>query len=123
VGCFFVAALFCDQINLDDLICGCVVLHGEAEVPATVPGLCDGPSVAGCWHRGFSPDALGVRQPVAPSRATIRVIIDQDSPSLPAISSRIVGNVIPFLEDSSAVSFDDELAKEKLYLQSCSLLI
>jgi hypothetical protein len=123
VGWFFVAALFCDQANLDDLLSRSVVLHDDDKVYATDLGACEGTNSPKCWEQQRSVGASAVRQSAPLSRTIVRVIIDQDSPSTPAGQIHILVKPLPSLENSPAVSFDNELPTELLYLQFHSLLI
>jgi len=123
MGWFFVACLFCDAANLDDLLSRSVVLHDDDEVYASDLDGCEGTNSSMCWEQQRSIGTSAVAQPPPVSRTTVRIIIDQDSPSLPADQYQFVSRPFPFLEDSPAVSSDDELPTALLYLQFHSFLI
>ena len=123
MGWCFVVALFCDGANLDDLIAGSIVLHEDDEVYATELGAHGGINFPVSWEHQRSIGASAVRQSAPSSRTTVRIILDQDSPSLATGHVHLGYGLFPLLKDSSPVSFDSELPTELLYLQFRSLLI
>jgi len=122
-GWLFVATLFCDEANLDDLLSGSVVLHDDPEVSATELGACEGTNYPMCCEQQRSVGASAVRPSVPLSPTIVRITMDQDSPSPPANQTHIGFESLPCHEDSPAGSLDNELPTELLYLQFRSLLI
>jgi hypothetical protein len=123
MGWCFVATLFCDGANFDDLISGSIVLHEDDEVYATDLRACEGTNFPMSWEQQSSGGASAVRQSIPLSRTTVRIIIDQDSPSPPGGHIHLAYELFPFFTDSSAISFDNDIPTELLYLQFRSLLI
>ena len=118
---FFIATLFSDEANLDDLVCGHLVLHDGDEVVHL--GMNDGANPPMCWARCCSTGATALRQSLPLSQISVRIILDQDSPSATAVAFQTVSNSLPILEDSPTVSFDHELPVGLLHLRYHRLLI
>jgi hypothetical protein len=123
MGWCFVVTLFCDGANLDDLIAGSIVLHEDDEVYATELGAHGGINFPVPWEQQSSMGASAIQQSAPSSRTTVRIILDQDSPSLATGRAYLAYEPFPFLKDFSPASFDNELPTELLYLQFRSLLI
>jgi len=123
VGWFFVATLFSDGANLDDIFLGSVVLHDDYEVIGADPGACAESSglTWGVVHE--SAGISGIRQSVAFLRNPLRVIIDQDSLSLAADRFGNLFQIRCNLDDSPNVPIDCQLSSKPLYIRFCSLLI
>jgi hypothetical protein len=119
----FVAALFSDAANLDEFVCGHLVLHDGDEVVIANLGIDHGANTPMCPVKCCSTGASGVRQSVPLSPAFVRVIIDQDSPSNAAVGFLSVSDFLPILVDSPVVSSGSQLPVELLHLRHCTLLI
>ena len=77
----FVASLFCDGANLDDLLGGRCVIHDDVEIAAASTGIFSGLSVSAPGLSQVQAGAI-VAAPFVPSPAMkVPVVIDQDSPS------------------------------------------
>jgi hypothetical protein len=122
-GWFFIATLFCDGANLDDLLSGSVVLHDDDEVIAADQSPYAGADIPVCRGDYSYAGASAVRQPVHLLRAPVRVIIDQDSPSLAAGRFQIGSATLPLLKDSPEANFECPLPPESLFIRFRSLLI
>jgi hypothetical protein len=123
VGWFFVATLFCDGANLDDIFIGSVVLHDDIDVIGPDLGACSGSGVLMCGKRHESGAVSSVRQSASLLRTPIRVVVDQDSPSLAADRFSYVSELRFKLYDSPQVPIDGQLCTKPLYIRFCSLLI
>jgi len=125
VAWLFLAALFCDGANLDDLLPGSVVLHDDADVMScgvAGPGVGALSQAAGSPVRGASTLTLPVQFP-SQMRGLVRVIVDQDSPSLTAMSCEGVPSWCAAANASAGVSADLRLPTSLLYLRNRSLII
>ncbi len=82
----FVAALFADGANLDDLCPGAIILHDDDEVAVPANFGLDAQPGPGAAHRHSafpSPHSRHGDSKSSPA-APVRVVVDQDSPSLQA---------------------------------------
>lgn len=120
---FFVAALFCDGANLDDLFSDFVVLHDDDEAGATASAAYGWTNGRVCWEQHNTTGTPEVRQSPPFLRSLVRVIIDQDSPSLTADGFHAIFNPLRFLKDSSSDLFFRQLPTELLHIRFHSLLI
>ncbi len=121
VAWFFLAALFCDSVDLDDLFEPGVVLHDDVEIL----GACAENGVAREYALGHEPQrSLGLGKTFAHQRLhRVRVFIDQDSPSLAANRLSILLQAPLFLKDSPEEAADQHFPADLLYLRFRSLLI
>jgi hypothetical protein len=115
----FVAAYFFDAANLDDLVPGSVVLHPDTNESSLVPST--------VLFAGFS----GTPSRPAPLPATpvqcnnthaIRLIIDQDSPSL-AAEQLVAISCSTILSEEQCLPVQSYRSASSLYLLNCTLLI
>lgn len=120
---FFVATLFCDAANLDDLFTGSIVLHDDEEVIAANLACPVGSATQMYGAQGIVKGSSGIRESAPLSPAHVRLIIDQDSPSLAAGQILIDFMSRCILENSPAASFESQLPIELRYLRFRSLLI
>ncbi len=115
----FVAAYFFDAANLDDLIAGNTVVHPDTnESPLAPPeASCD------CT---VSTPAIPASHPSAPTQYgkshTLRIIIDQDSPSL-AAEQLIAISCSTILCEQQSLPIQSYRSSSSLYLLNCTLLI
>jgi hypothetical protein len=123
LGWLFLATLLSDAVNLDDLVCGHPVLHDMDDVVLINLGMFDGADAPMCRAKRCPREASGIRQSALLSPASVRIIIDQDSPSIGAPPSQTISDSLPVPEDSPAVSFKDRLSVDLLHLRHCTLLV
>ncbi len=119
---FFVASLFADGANLDDLIPGRLVMHDDEDALSALPSVSEATHIPGspAHHAKMSlPRETG--RP--PGSAPLRVMVDQDSPSL-------APDMEPPLEGTMALAAMNEALRENLpptgddlYLRFRTLLI
>ena len=117
----FIAALFADSANLDDLLPGSIVMHDDEDAvsPASAELLCINASSLAIVPLSFAHK---------PSRATpdpipVRFIVDQDSPSLPAVYPVDTSCSAPITADPAVVVDHQIPLRGSLYLRYCTLLI
>jgi hypothetical protein len=120
---FFIATLFCDGANLDDLFRGIVVLHDDDELATVDLVLGCGSTLAFFGARFESSGGSRIEQPGPLFRFSVRVAIDQDSPSLAASELRTICEPLLKPQDSPARTFDNQLPTQLLHLRFHSLLI
>lgn len=120
---FFIATLFCDGSNLDDLFLAGAVLHDDSEIVGAVMGEHDRVTFSGCWELHSTTGLTKVRHSPSLSHPLVRVIIDQDSPSLAADGLLAASEALAFLRESPAASFNKRLPVSHLHLLFHSLLI
>lgn len=117
----FVGALFCDVANIDDLFRGVVALHDDFEVGAvSAGGLAGLPSIAGPCTGVPGMTTLG-NVPVAP--AAVRIVVDQDSPSIEARGLRSSGATMLTLRGTPRNGDDTWTSSELLHIRFRHLLI
>ncbi len=119
----FVASLFCDGANLDDLFHGVSVLHDDFEIGAGCAGGIDGScSAAIGGNHGSTGTTVGTLPAPAPA-SEVRIVIDQDSPSLEAGGLRIVFEPLASILDTPAKWRESRLPSETLHIRFRHLLI
>jgi hypothetical protein len=107
----FLFALFADAANLDDILSSASVLHDDDEVTSTQ---CQtGPSEA------HSAQETNHKVPAPP----LRVIIDQDSPSLAAEYDLVAIAVTPGFCDCRVTAVDAGFSSSDLHIKFRTLLI
>jgi len=115
VSWVFLGSLFADSANLDDLFASNYVIHDDEDVASdlsqTAPASSQPSDHSGAQQSGSHPDQA------------VRVIVDQDSPSLPADrdASTLVGET-PVVEPE-VVAYETTLAAEPLHIKLRTLLI
>ena len=116
--------LFADGANIDDLCAGAIVLHDDADVTsASDQGLVAiSTGVAANFAPTPRPRQASTKSDSAPA-TPVRVIVDQDSPSLAA--EYRAGAMFESLLGSDHVLTirQSSHTQESLYLRFCSLLI
>lgn len=96
----FIATMFADGANLDDLIPGGVVLHDDEDAvspPASGSDATNFSSSGAAPNRHFSVHLVPQNSRSASQPLSLRVMVDQDSPSL-------APDVHPFFERISAIA-------------------
>jgi len=119
----FALTLFCDAANLDDLFSGTIVLHDDDEVLA--PDVISGGGAAEllCQDNAPSGAAHEIRQSAEFPRTPVRIVVDQDSPSLAADGLSIHVEFLRVPENARAGSPDRQPVAGLLHLRFRSLLI
>jgi hypothetical protein len=110
---FFLIALSCDAVNLDDLFSPSVVLHDDIDIVASNIHS-DAESVVRIFptqHRVLVPLRV------------VRLMIDQDSPALSADTIQSPFNLLALLKDKSIALPHPEIPSELLHLRNHALLI
>jgi len=115
VSWVFLGSLFADSANLDDLFASNYVIHDDEDVASDLSQ-----SVPASGQGG---DHSGAQQSGSHSDQAVRVIVDQDSPSLPADrdASTLVGET-PVVEPEVVV-YEATLNAEALHIKLRTLLI
>ncbi|HUI63937.1 MAG TPA: hypothetical protein VL126_03770 [Bacteroidota bacterium] len=123
VAWLFIAALFCDGANLDDLFPGFIVLHDDDDVATADQAASTGDIVllSQVAHQSQGTCTAGQTIPFSPAR--YRIILDQDSPSLAAHTFQSVLKDLSLFSESPTLAFDRQLPTELLFLRFHSLLI
>ena len=118
----FLAALFADGANLDDLLPGTVVVHSDEDNATQTEAelLTALPSKAPVRSHSLPrlPQKKDENQPTPP----LRIIYDQDSDSLAADPVSLAETFVP-LPPESPVAYESATRTNSLYLLNCTLLI
>lgn len=118
----FIAALFADGANIDDLLPGIVVVHSDEDNAAQTEAELLTALPAKTPVRSHSlpqyPQKKADSQPTSP----LRIIYDQDSDSLAANPVSLAESFIP-LPPETPVEYESASSVHSLYLVNCSLLI
>ncbi len=118
----FVAAMFADSANLDDLLPGTIVVHSDedndtqTDYDLLVNVHNDSPV------RSQSLPQQPKKQETPQPTTTLRVIYDQDSDSL-AAQPVLASESVVMLPPETQVCFDSIKPTHSLYLLNCTLLI
>ncbi len=119
---FCAVTLLNDGANLTDFYSNITTVHfdevdGATTAPQAVSTLCSTPSYSSFFSLNRK-DCVSAAKTVS----STRVILDQDSPSLPAIS--ITSSQTSCIEvEEAAIVHQPVVLAESLYLQNCSLLL
>lgn len=119
----FIVAIVGDAVNLDDLLSPAIVVHGDEEVVsagAELPDASDASNGAGVH---LSTILSSIHQYTPPPHSFVRVVIDQDSPSLEANIHQAFSKDFRILTDSPAFSSEVPPPTGLLHLLFHSLLI
>lgn len=122
ISWLFIAALFADGANLDDLIPGTIVVHSDedndsqtdSQLLAHVANDVPVQSQSLPQHR----QNQAAPQPTTP----VRIIYDQDSDSL-AANPVLASEASVMLPPETHVSVESIIPTHSLYLRNCTLLI
>jgi len=119
----FAVTLFADAANLDDLCSGTIVLHDDDEV--VTPDLLSFDGISDQVWRDFASSGAAhqIRQAAQFPRTPVRIVVDQDSPSLPADALPVAFRSTSLPDDSPAVTPGIQPATEHLHLRFHALLI
>ncbi len=115
------ATLFADGANLDDLCSGAIVLHDDDE--ATAPDAFLAQAAAPQHHAQAAPKHHGPSDSKQLPATPVRVIVDQDSPSLAADTRLETIFEAVNTATSTLVIHRAPPARDALHLQLCTLLI
>jgi hypothetical protein len=113
----FIALFSCDEVNVADLCPGFFVLHDDDDIAAGSSVACCGSVQARCNAPQESSCAPRVKQSGPLARFGVRVLIDQDSPSLAAGECRTVFGSLVSLPDASMSDSDGPPPTELLHLR------
>jgi hypothetical protein len=118
----FLAALFADGANLDDLFPGIVVVHSDEDNATQTESELLTPLATRTPVHSHSlpqyPQKKEDSQPTPP----LRIIYDQDSDSLAANPVSLAESFIP-LPPETPVEYESATSVQSLYLLNCTLLI
>jgi len=120
VGMWLLTAVtFADAANLDDLVADTVVLHDDQDADTQTALVTDSASQAASNAASNVPRHDSRQRPVAP----VRVVFDQDSPSLAADPAPLEAllAIVPTEEPSTPQS--PGISCESLHLRLCTLLL
>ncbi len=115
------ATLFADGANLDDLFSGTIVLHDDDE--ATAPDAFLAQAAAPQHHAPTAPKHHGSSDSKQVPGTPVRVIVDQDSPSLAADTRLETIFEAVHAATSTLMIHRTPPARDALHLQLCTLLI
>ena len=118
----FIAAMFSDGANLDDLIPGTIVVHSDEDNDTQTDydllvNVHDNSPV-----RSQSLPQHPKKQETPQPTTTLRVIYDQDSDSLAAAPVSLAESFVPLLPET-LVEYESTTSAHSLYLLNCTLLI
>lgn len=126
IGWLLLVSSFADGANLDDLVPGTLVVHdtedGEGYVQPQLRLLGGSDAFSGISAHHSRPITSKESKPSS-HQSALRVILDQDSPSLAADYVGYAERFATVASDSQPVSTWCIFCNESLYLQYCSLLI
>ncbi len=110
-GWFFVVTLFADGANLDDLFSSTDVIHDDEDVASV------------CSHSLPQPERAAGNQGAKSTDKGLRILIDQDSPSLAAEDcvAAFVNAIISSGTEETA--YDPALPSGLLTIKLCTLLL
>ncbi len=116
----FAATMFADAANVDDLLSGRVVFHDD-ESDASVPFMVASAGTSATGHADHGPFSL--KKTGEGKQLTLRIVYDQDSPSLPAdhIIARDLCFYLPF--DAPLLHAGAILSHEAIHIRLCTLLL
>lgn len=115
----FVAAYFFDAANLDDLFPGNVVVHPDTNESSVVE---PSASLEGCVSTPLKPISLPARPTQCSKPRTLRIVIDQDSPSL-AAEHLVAITTSTVLAEENSLPLQSYRSASSLYLLNRTLLI
>lgn len=119
----FIAALAADASNLDDVLSSAVVLHDDDEVVCSTVDLSASALASNYTGKRQTNGVSSIHQSSRAVHPIVRVIVDQDSPSLPANNLQTPSKILVFLRDRPMVSADLRPPSGLLHLLFHSLLI
>ena len=118
----FIAAMFADGANLDDLLPGFIVVHSDEDNATQTESELLTPSAAKTPVRSHSlPQPLQKKEDSQPT-PPLRIIYDQDSDSLAAAPVSLAESFVP-LPPETLVEYESTTSAHSLYLLNCTLLI
>ncbi len=118
----FLASMFADGANLDDLLPGFIVVHSDEDNATQTESELLTPSTAKTPVHSHSlpqsPQKKEDSQPTTP----LKIIYDQDSDSLAAAPVSLAEFFVP-LAPQTLVKYESTISVHSLYLLNCTLLI
>ncbi len=119
----FLVTLFSDAANLDDLLFSSPVIHDDDEfVSAGLGTSCESPAFSDVQRIGLPGPHL-FRETLGVVPARMHVIVDQDSPSLPADGSHVQFRSLSLSVNDPSVPPDAQFPGQPLHILFRSLLI
>ncbi len=119
----FIASVTCDGTNVDDLCSGCIIVHDDELVIAASRIPADETTEL---HSNLQIELQGpatIRQIVSPPMVSLRIILDQDSPSLHSGGSLSLAGVPTLFIQSTPLILLQILPAEPLHIRFHTLLI
>ena len=118
----FIVSLFCDQADVNDVIGSAIVVHVEDACFASFV-IHSVKSTALCGKQCARGGNSGAQAWFPLSQTRIRLLIDEDSPSVAPLQYRYVNQPFRIPIFSAAIFSDDHPPSEILYILFRSLLI
>ncbi len=119
----FVVTVFSDAANLDDLLFSSPVIHDDEEiVSASRCTSCDSPISPDAQRMGIPGPHL-IRERLGISPARMHIIVDQDSPSLPANRPEVLASSLSLVVNEPSLPPGVLLPGQPLHILFRSLLI
>ncbi len=118
----FVAALFADGANLDDLIPGTIVVHSDEDNDSQTDSQLLAHVSNDAPVRSHSLPQHSHNQETPQPTTPVRIIYDQDSDSL-AANPVLASEAFVMLPPEIQVSIESIIPTHSLYLRNCTLLI
>ena len=122
ISWLFIAALFADGANLDDLIPGTVVVHSDEDNDTQTDYDLLVNVISNTPVRSHSLPQHSQKPETPPPTTPVRIIYDQDSDSL-AANPVLASESFVMLPPEAQVSIDSIKPTHSLYLRNCTLLI
>jgi len=118
----FLASMFADGANLDDLLPGFIVVHSDEDNATQTESELLTPSTTKTPVHSHSlpqsPQKKEDSQPTTP----LKIIYDQDSDSLAAAPVSLAESFVP-LSPQTLIEYESTISVHSLYLLNCTLLI
>ncbi len=115
----FTAVTFADAANLDDLVADTVVIHDDQDADTQPALVADSAPQAANNPATHAARRDSSQSPVAP----VRVVFDQDSPSLAADPAPLEGLLAVTPPEEPVPPHIARISCESLYLRLCTLLL
>jgi hypothetical protein len=122
LGWLFLAALFADGANLDDLLPGTIVVHSDEDNDSQTESQLLVPVSNNAPIQSHSLPQHSQKQETPQPTTPLRIVYDQDSDSLAADPMPVAQSSIA-LHPGTQVEYESVTSPQILYLLHCTLLI
>ena len=118
----FLASMFADGANLDDLLPGFIVVHSDEDnATQTESELLTSSTTKTPVHSHSLPQSPLKKEDSQPT-TPLKIIYDQDSDSLAAAPVPLAESFVP-LPPQTLIEYESTISVHSLYLLNCTLLI